>query len=349
VTRNRRSATTLFAALSISALLAMLGASWAASDSAEPGETHRYGDLVHIFTSDLDVPDGVVRHGAIVCVGGDVRIEGEVTQDVIVVLGSVTVDGGAVDGSLFGILSEVELRDAEIRGDLFNIAGGLRRDGVQVGGELFDFGLLGEWFPGFLSLWTWLRAIGLLMVFVLLVLLVAIAPDRVRRIAEETPVRYLSALLVGLLVYVALVLLVIPLVATTLIGLPILFLLWKILKWLAIAGIFLAIGRRIGRSFGREMSPLGAVLLVYAFYAGVLLLLGPLGLTGLVLIALFKTLFFVFVEAPAMGLVFLTRLGTRPHFARTSSPADWPGGPTGPGDPGVVGGPPRDPSADRSD
>jgi len=329
------------------------------------------GDLIRIFTGDTHIPADTIRHGTIVCVGGEVLIEGEVSQDVIVILGSLKIDGGEVRQSVFGILSRLELRDAEVRGDLFNIAGGMTHENTYVGGQQFDLGIRGSWFPGFLTLLTWLRVLGLLFVFIMLVLLVAIAPDRVRLIGQETPVRYVSAFFVGILGYCVLFLVLLPIAAGTVIGLPVLYLAYLAFKWLALAGMFYAVGRFIGRGFGREMSPLGAVLLIYTLYSVILLALSPLGLVGLSLISLFRILFFCFFEVPAVGLVLLTRLGTRASPG-TASPAGYPGDPRPvpqapqppppmtppPGDaPGAAGSPgaglestpPSDPSEDRSD
>ena len=62
--------------------------------------------------------------------------------------------------------------------------------------------------------------------------------------------------------------------AATVIGLPFGLLVFRVVKWLGIAGIFFAVGRRVGRSLGREMSLLGAVLLVFLPFA--LLQIAPL-------------------------------------------------------------------------
>lgn len=291
------------------------------AEDTEPRRTQFHGDIIQIFTGDVHVAADAVRYGTIVCIGGDVVIEGEVSQDVTVILGSLKIDGGEVRRSVFGILSKLELRDAEVRGDLFNIAGGMTYDNIYVGGQQFDLGILGSWFPGFLTVLTWLRVLGLLFIFILLVLLVAIAPDRVRLMGEETPVRYVSAFFVGILVYCILLLVVLPIAASTVIGLPVLYLAYLAFKWLALAGMFYSVGRSVGRAFGREMSPLGAVLIVYTLYSLILLALSPMGLFGLALISVFRTIFFCFFEVPALGLVLLTRLGTR-----ASPPPVAPGG-----------------------
>jgi len=328
-------------------------------EEAEPRHQRRHGDLVRIFTGDIHVPADTVRHGMILCIGGEVVIEGEVTQDVTVILGSLKIDGGEVRQSVIGIVSKLDLRDAEIRGDLINVVGTMTEGNLYVGRHNFDLGSLGAWFPGFMTLLTWFRVLGLLLVFILLVLLVAIAPDRVRLIGEETPVRYVSAFFVGILVYCVLLLVVLPIAAGTVVGLPVFYLAYLAFKWLALAGMFYAVGRLVGRGFGREMSPLGAVLLVYAVYSLILLALSPLGLVGLGLISIFRIVFFCFFEVPAVGLVLLTRLGTRaspgpapaagyPGTAVTvpPSPAPPPTDSPGAGPDSTL---PSDPSEDRSD
>ena len=226
------------------------------AEEVEPRRTTFHGDIIQIFTGDVHVGPGSVRYGTIVCIGGDVVIEGEVSQDVTVILGSLKIDGGEVRQSVFGILSKLELRDAEIRRDLFNIAGSMTYENIYVGGQQFDLGILGSWFPGFLTVLTWLRVLGLLFTFILLVLLVAIAPDRVRLLGDETPVRYVSAFFVGILAYCVLLLVLLPIAASTVIGLPVLYMAYLAIKWLGLAGMFYAVGRRIGLAFGREMSPL---------------------------------------------------------------------------------------------
>jgi len=339
-------------------------------EEVEPSSQRRHGDLVRIFTGDIHVPADTVRHGMILCIGGDVVIEGEVTQDVTVILGSLKIDGGEVRQSVIGIVSKLDLRDAEIRGDLINIIGSMTEDNLYVGRQNFNLGNLGAWVPGLMTVLTWFRVLGLVLVFILLVLLVAIAPDRVRLIGAETPVRYVSAFFVGILVYCALLLVVLPIAAGTVIGLPIFYLAYLAFKWLALAGMFYAVGRLIGRVFGREMSPLGAVLLVYAVYSLILLALSPLGLVGLGLISAFRIVFFCFFEVPAVGLVLLTRLGTRaspgpapavgypgtavpvspsPPPPPTAPPPVEPPGPVDLPGAGVNSTPPNDPSEDRSD
>ena len=102
---------------------------------------------------------------------------------------------------------------------------------------------------------------------------------------------------------------VIVLLSATLIGLPIGIVLFVFLKWLGIVGIFHAVGHRIGRSMGRDLSLLGAVLVVFVPYA--LLVQLPLffGLIGLLAAGMIGTFLWLFVEVPGLGMTLLTRAG----------------------------------------
>jgi hypothetical protein len=84
-----------------------------------------------------------------------------------------------------------------------------------------------------------------------------------------------------------------------------------VLKWMGVAGIFFAVGRRMGRSFGREMSLLGATLLTFGIYVLITMAPTPLGIVGLLFAGVARLVFFIVVEAPAVGMMMLTRLGTR--------------------------------------
>jgi hypothetical protein len=315
--------TTLAGALA----LTMLGAILPAFGQSElPGERpieRVRGDLIHIFTGDVEIPAGTIREGVVVSVGGRVKIHGEVDGNVVVVLGALEIDGGTVRNNVTGVLSDMRLENARVEGELVNVLGGMDHRNVLVGREMFDLGLFGTWLPPLLTVITWLRVLGLLCAFAIVVLLVAIAPDRVRLIGQEAAARYVSALFAGLLVYLVLLLFLLPLALATLIGLPFLLLALVVLKWLGLAGIFHALGQRVGRAFGREVSPLGAVMIVFAVYVAVLLALSPWGIWGLVAIALFHMVFFVFFEVPALGLVVLTRAGTRGGARPSGPPVPW--------------------------
>ena len=90
---------------------------------------------------------------------------------------------------------------------------------------------------------------------------------------------------------------------------------------MATAGLFFAIGRRFGRSLGREFSALGSVLLIFALYGALTLLPTAFGLWGIPLGVLLSAGFFLAVQVPALGLLVLTRVGTRRITNETPAPA----------------------------
>jgi hypothetical protein len=338
-----------------------LGATASSPLIAQEGQEEtirRSGDLVSIFGGRIVVPSNVRQRGSVISIGGDVIIEGEVTQDVVVVLGSLKLTG-RVGGTVSAIMSDQELRDAYVEDEYVSVLGSVDMERSRIGREFFHIlgpleqdGFstrpmfnMGHWLPSFWTFVTWARVLRLLTVFVLLLLLAALIPERIRLIADEAPVRYLPAFFIGLLAYLGLWVLLVA-VSVTVIGLPVAIIGYYVLKWLGIAGIFYAVGRRLGRGFGREMSLLGALLLTFGIYALITLATAPLGIVGLLVAILLRTIFFIVVEAPAIGLVLMTRLGTRRHDEQRppivppvipssdpEPPGFTPGGPAGAGSP----------------
>ncbi|NIM00760.1 MAG: hypothetical protein GTN89_07580, partial [Acidobacteria bacterium] len=223
----------------------------------------RSSPTISVFAQDIVIPANVEQRAPVVCIWCEARIEGEVRDNVVVIFGKLEMDGARVRNNVVGVFSELDVRDSEIGDTLVNALGDLSYDTNP--GNIIDIGMPFGWAPGFEAIFFWFRAVGLLLAFIALVAAVAIAPERVDLIAREAPVRYFSAFFVGLVGYLAF-LVVLTLLAATVIGLPMGILLFKILKWVGIAGIFFSLGQRVGRSLGREMSPLGAVLLSFAFY-----------------------------------------------------------------------------------
>jgi hypothetical protein len=291
-----------------------------------PTEVHdRYGDVVSVFSGDVHVPAHTRQHGTVVCIGGHALIEGEVTEDVVVILGSLE-NRGKIGRAVTGVLTDQEHRDATVGRELVSVLGSVDLENTRVSRELFN--ILGSfrrderssapsvnigfgtWFPDLASMIIWMRLLRLFFLFVLLLILAALVPERIRAVGEEAPVRYALAFFVGLLGYIGL-LIVLGLLTVTVIGLPIAIFAFVVFKWMGIAGIFFAIGRRLGHGLHREMSLLGAVMLTFGLYALITLLPTALGVLGLLVSFLIGTMFFVLVEVPAVGLVLLTRAGGR--------------------------------------
>lgn len=300
-----------------------------AQHEALPAETPqdvevRRGDLVSYYGGDLHLPRHVRQHGSVIWIGGQARIEGDVTGDVVVILGGLDLEG-RVRGGVTGVLADLRLSEAHVGGDLVTVLGslhlanssverstvnvlsGFQRDLHSRFGEVINFGLA-NWFPTFRSLLTWAILFARFAVFVLLVLLVVTIPDRIGRMRDEAAKRYATAFAVGLLGYLGL-LVIVGLLAITIIGLPLIWLAYWIAKWMGVAAIFAAIGRRMGRAVGWELSLLGAVLSCFALYVVLSLLPVWLGLPGWLLGLGLSVLFFLFVEVPGLGLVLLTSGG----------------------------------------
>lgn len=285
----------------------------------------RHGDLVSVFSGEIRVPAHVDQWGSVIAIGDDVVIEGRVRGQVVVIGGNLELSG-YVGGDVIGVLSNVTARGAEIDDQLINVAGTLDKDpSTSVGEQLVDIGFgkglrsLSQPFGVLGALLFWGRLLRLLLVFLLILLLVVVVPERIRAISAEVPHRLLPAFLVGILGYLAYWIVLVLLLATV-VGVVLAWVLFVLMKWLAITGIFHFLGQRVGRALGREMSLLGAVLLGFAPYLLLVLVPSFLGLPGLILAVLLSVVIWLFLEVPAVGLVILTRAGGRASPAAAPAP-----------------------------
>ena len=277
---------------------------------------------------DITIPAGHTHDGNVVCVNGHVTIGGHVNGTVTVVAGRLDLTG-SVDGDVVTVVSRTTLSPtALVEGDLVNVAGSLERSGATVSGQVVNIPIgvtLPSWgsawgagwgiFSGFLFWW---KLFAIFLFFVCALLLSALVPDRIRLISEETPVRLFTAFLTGLVGYVVFGMVQIFL-AVTIIGIPLVFLLYlvfTVLKWLAMCGVFHQIGSRIGRAMGRDMSLLG----------GILLGLAPFAMLRFVPFCVGWSIWFL-VEILGFGCLVLTRVGTRgrlPFVGAAPPPASQP-------------------------
>jgi hypothetical protein len=261
---------------------------------------------------DITIPAGTTHDGDVVCVYGHVTIEGHVNGDVTVVAGSLDLKG-SVDGDVTGVASRLEMDpNAKINGDVTNVGGSLRRNNAAVQGQVVNipFGIsFPRWGHGlrpgwgdFAGFFFWWRLFAIFLFFICALLLAALVPDRIRLISDEAPVRLFTAFVFGLVGYVVFAFAQLFL-TITLIGIPLVFLLYLVfvvLKWMAMCGIFHQIGFRIGKAMGRELSLLGAILLGLA----------PFALLRFVPFCIGFSIWFL-VEILAFGYLILTRVGTR--------------------------------------
>lgn len=301
-----------------------------AQETAEPEErrqVERWGDLISVFSGDIHVPANVRQRGMVLSIWGDVVIDGEVTQDVVVILGKLELNG-TVERQVTGVLSDLVLRDAQVSGALVSVLSDLELQRSKVSSELISvLGKLdgdeitraaahvtnigfGRWAPSMWAILFWLRLFHKFILFVLVALVALLLPERIRLMGDEAAVRYVPAFFVGLLSYLVLLLLLAPLALTVVGFFVALFLAW-VVKWIGIAALFHAVGQRLGRGTGFSPSILGSILLVFAIFVVISLAPMALGVVGLLISAVLSVVFFLLVSIPGIGLVVLTRCGGR--------------------------------------
>jgi hypothetical protein len=234
-----------------------------------------HGDRVRVF-GDVAVNEGERVGGAAVAVMGSVRIDGEVDQDVVAVLGSVELGPRAV-----------------VRGDVVTVGGRLHRASTaQVGGAVTEVALGGPgmrvnvapWFGGFDGFGPITRLMGSTFRLGLLALLACVALVIARRPVEGSAVRVadnpIKATLVGIAAWVlfAPLMFAIALVlAISIVGIPLLLLLpFAVLALLLMAlvgfsGTAFAVGQWTRRRLGMGTVPAAADVCL-----GILVIMMPL-------------------------------------------------------------------------
>jgi hypothetical protein len=212
-----------------------------------------------------------------------------------------------VHDQVVAVGSRVHLDDAaRIRGELVTVLGSVSHDKARIDGEVTNLSLGGLFVPtgvgiaglAFAAI-AWDALVLIATAFAVLTL-VALAPGRIERIAAAGPRSPFAAIGGGILGYV-LVAIVLGVLVITILGIPVAILLWcafTLLKWMGLAGLSLAIGGRLGRSFGRSLSPASAVLLGFL----------PLAFLRLVPFGVGWALWFL-VEIFAVGCVIASRAG----------------------------------------
>jgi len=263
--------------------------------AVEPDGRIARGDRF-LMAGTLLVPKGETRIGDVVSIGGKVVVEGRVRGSVVVIAGDTVVEG-TVDRDVVTVLGDVRLGpDARVDWSLINVLGRVNDEGGSVGRDFVQVPLALSW-PGvggplrvLVTIWLWVKSVIIVLVFLGILVLTALAPERVERLAAETDRRAGVALLLGAPAFViGLPLVVLALVASLvgLLALPVVLLGFAFFVWLGYAGIFRHVGRRIGRAFGRDLSLVASVLLGFLLFALVWFvpLLGAIVWTGLTWLA----------------------------------------------------------------
>jgi hypothetical protein len=215
-----------------------------------------------------------VRQEEIVRVGGSIRVERDefIERDVVVVMGSATIDG-EVGGEVTVVMGSLTLGpEAIVHGEVTVIGGSVTRSPTaRIDGGLHNVGLGGPgWQTGALGdavrdtfLWRVGGLAGTVLRVVLILLLalvvVAFGPGVVARIADHTAVDPVRAGLVGFfaeLLFFPLVVVTIVVLAISIIGIPLLvlvpfgILLALVVLLVGFTGVAYQVGRTLHARFG---------------------------------------------------------------------------------------------------
>jgi hypothetical protein len=237
------------------------------------------GDRVR-FGGDITVERNERLEGDAVAIGGSVTVNGEVTGDATSIGGTLTLGP-----------------DAVVRGDAVSVGGTLNRaPGSRVEGDVTEVGgggggggfRRGMWFPALFGTF-WSRfgslaatALRLAVLAMVAVIIVAFGRNAVERIAARTAAAPVRSGLIGLLaeiLFVPVLVLTAIVLAVSIIGIPLLFLLpFAVLLVMLVAlvgfvGLAYHVGRWIASRFGwREPGAYGSVAIGVVAIGGLTLL-----------------------------------------------------------------------------
>ncbi len=274
------------------------------ASASQPSEAVQRTDVVRgdrvRFGGDVTVERNERLEGDAVAIGGSLTVNGEVTGDATSIGGTLTLGP-----------------DAVVRGDAVSVGGTLNRaQGSRVEGDVTEVGgggggfRRGMWFPGFFGTF-WSRfgslaatALRLAVLAMVAVIIVAFGRNAVERIAARTAAAPVRSGLIGLLaeiLFVPVMVLTAVVLAVSIIGIPLLFLMpFAVLLVMLVAlvgfvGLAHHLGRWIASRFGwREPGAYASVAI------------GVVAIGGLTLLAKLAALGGGFViGAPLTGLGYL--------------------------------------------
>jgi hypothetical protein len=287
------------------------------------------------------------RHGGTrVRFGGDVTVKPDeaVVNDVVVILGSAHIEG-RVDGDVVAVGGSVYLgAKADVRGGVTSVGGAVERaSGSQVGGEINEVHVATPRFGPMIRLrpwhdWHWFSnpfgatsdlvatVIRIAVFGLFAAIVVAVAPGRVRRVADRALAEPWRAGLVGLaaqVLVVPLFVLTVVILAVSIIGIPLLLLVpFAVLGvfvafLLGFAGTACAIGEHIGRRTSGVQSLIVSLVVGLSVVWALTVIARFAGLAGWPVQVLLGLVLFVgfLVEyvtwTVGLGAVLLSRFGRR--------------------------------------
>jgi hypothetical protein len=260
--------------------------------------------------SPVHVARGEYHRGDIICIGGNVNIEGEVRGEVVVVGGVLSISGTVHEG-IVAVGSRVFLGDgARIHRDFISVAGPVTRSrDVRIGGEYnsIDVPNLGAFATGhgiFLYLMSLFLLFALILTalrFLAVLVVAAVAPARIERALAAPRPSWVLAFLLGFAVHLFAGLLGFVLIAACVTS-PIGVALWlavRVAVWMGLASIYLEIGRNLSKAaFKNQLSYFGSILLGFAIFA----IVGIIPIVGWFITGI--------LSCVALGLMLLTRFGS---------------------------------------
>ncbi len=334
-----------------------------AQGDRDRGRVVRSGDKVRIG-SGVSVDEDEVVMGDLVSVLGSARVNGQVTGEVVVVLGNLFLGPNSRVDDVTVVAGEVRRSPgARVTGDFTEVGFG------RLGRDLFDWGDVPRFRLGFPEgagiAWTVFR---LLFLATLVAAVVFVAPATVRRVAGHAGAAPLKAGLLGFgiqILFVPVLVVVTVLLAISIIGIPFLLLIPFVILGLFVAlvigfsGVAFEVGRWIrsrggtdaGNMFGMALLGVVAVVAFALVGRGVALGGGLFSLFAAIVLACAFLIEYA-VWTVGMGAVALAGFSGKRYSARPLPPG--PSAPMGGGAPpapttpsapaGPAGGPATDPS-----
>ena len=260
----------------LSAFLLSLALASTGVDLSSAQETSPAGELSYPIQGELPFQRG---KGIMFKIGGAMDIpQGTSCRQIISISSDLNI-AGKVEGMVISLWGDVNLADsAEVGGDLIIIGGRLKSDpNVRVSGRIRRFST-GEALSGFISLmsgiprgywgnvaWISWKVILFICMLILQVLLFLLFPRNVEVMAHCASIKPIGSTLLALIVFLLLPPISLMLILS-LVGIPVVLMLWVFLVAAAIfgkIGLFVALGNSL---FQTDRLSLVSVILGYTIY-----------------------------------------------------------------------------------
>jgi hypothetical protein len=289
----------------------------------------RFGKDIHIGKREL-------VQGDVVCIGGDIEIEGKVGGNVVNVFGNTVLQGTAIiNGDIVTVMGELrEYDDPHIRGETVNVASGAPE--IHLPFLAFSTG----------NIWGVITRIVKFVIFTLLLLMIIyFLPDRMKISSDHVFGSFFKSLGVGILVLLVgsiVVFILAVVLSITIIGIPVALLLVLSYGALLLLGYFvsaLALGRLLCRRFGPDgASPflcgfMGLFLITLPGFIASMMWITPFLMPVQLLLKTIAVFFGFLAVTLGSGALIISKAGALPMAQRPGMPGlpEEPGTGTGAG------------------